>query len=152
MNVQSLASLWYPPCPMQGVIKRRDPRGWRGLGQFLHIIPVLCDPYSPLLIQLKDDTLNFSSTEKQLGHPGFADLRLGLATGPALYVAEEFPELEGIIGWRFGVDGDVEWALALISSSRGVERTHELVRVPAEKAREVLALLPMSEARDPLEV
>ena len=42
-------------------------------------------------------------------------------------------------------------ALTLISSSRGVERTRELARVHAEKAREVLALLPRSEARDALE-
>jgi hexaprenyl-diphosphate synthase len=42
-------------------------------------------------------------------------------------------------------------ALTLISSSRGVERTRELAYVHAEKAREVLALLPRSEARDALE-
>ncbi|KAG1738681.1 isoprenoid synthase domain-containing protein [Suillus paluster] len=104
-----------------------------------------------IAFQLIDDTLDFSSSTAQLGKPGFADLRLGLATGPALYAAEEFPELEGMIGRRFGGDGDVERALTLISSSRGVERTRELARIHAEKAREVLALLPRSEARDALE-
>ncbi|KAG1720582.1 terpenoid synthase [Suillus lakei] len=104
-----------------------------------------------IAFQLIDDTLDFSSSTAQLGKPGFADLRLGLATGPALYAAEEFPELEAMIGRRFGSDGDVERALTLISSSRGVERTRELACVHAEKAREVLALLPRSEARDALE-
>jgi hexaprenyl-diphosphate synthase len=61
-----------------------------------------------LLAQLIDDTLDFSSSTAQLGKPGFADLRLGLATGPALYAAEEFPELEAMIERRFGRDGDVE--------------------------------------------
>jgi hexaprenyl-diphosphate synthase len=104
-----------------------------------------------IAFQLIDDTLDFSSSTAQLGKPGFADLRLGLATGPALYAAEEFPELEAMIERRFGRDGDVETALTLISSSRGVERTRELARVHAEKAREVLSLLPRSEARDALE-
>ncbi|OJA12380.1 hypothetical protein AZE42_07543 [Rhizopogon vesiculosus] len=104
-----------------------------------------------IAFQLIDDTLDFSSSTAQLGKPGFADLRLGLATGPALYAAEEYPELEGMIGRRFSGEGDVERALTLISASRGVERTRELARVHAEKAREVLALLPRSEARDALE-
>lgn len=104
-----------------------------------------------IAFQLIDDTLDFSSSTAQLGKPGFADLRLGLATGPALYAAEEFPELEAMIERRFSRDGDVETALTLISSSRGVERTRELARLHAEKAREVLALLPRSEARDALE-
>jgi hexaprenyl-diphosphate synthase len=58
--------------------------------------------------QLIDDTLDFSSSTAQLGKPGFADLRLGLATGPALYAAEEYPELEGMIVRRFSGEGDVE--------------------------------------------
>ncbi|KAG1773540.1 terpenoid synthase [Suillus occidentalis] len=104
-----------------------------------------------IAFQLIDDTLDFSSSTAQLGKPGFADLRLGLATGPALYAAEEFPELEAMIERRFGRDGDVETALTLISSSRGVKRTRELARVHAEKAREALMFLPRSEARDALE-
>ncbi|KAG0703696.1 isoprenoid synthase domain-containing protein [Suillus ampliporus] len=104
-----------------------------------------------IAFQLIDDTLDFSSSTAQLGKPGFADIQLGLATRPALYAAEEFLELEGMIGRRFGGDGDVERALTLISSSRGVERTRELAWVHAEKARDVLALLPRSEARDALE-
>ncbi|KAG1786114.1 isoprenoid synthase domain-containing protein [Suillus variegatus] len=91
-----------------------------------------------IAFQLIDDTLDFSSSTAQLGKPSFADLRLG-ATGPALYAAEEFPELEDMIERRFGKDGDVQ------------RRARELARVHAEKVREVLTLLPRSEARDALE-
>lgn len=73
----------------------------------LYTVPVH-DPHSPPPAQLIDDTLDFSSSTAQLGKPGFADLRLGLATGPALYAAEEYPELEGMIGRRFSGEGDVE--------------------------------------------
>ena len=58
--------------------------------------------------QLVDDILDFSSSTA-LGKPGSgADLRLGLATGPVLYAAEEYPELEPLIAREFKDDGDVE--------------------------------------------
>lgn len=40
----------------------------------------------------------------------------------------------------------------LVRRSSGVERTRDLARTYAEKAREVLELLPASEARSALEV
>ena len=52
--------------------------------------------YEPTRSQLVDDIL------------GKPDLRLGLATGPILYAAEEYPELEPLIARRFKHDGDVE--------------------------------------------
>lgn len=59
-------------------------------------------------VQLVDDVLDFSSSAA-LGKPGSgADLRLGLATGPVLYAAEEYPELEPLIARGFKHDGDVE--------------------------------------------
>ena len=58
--------------------------------------------------QLVDDILDFSSSAA-LGKPGSgADLRLGIATGPVLYAAEEYPELEPLIARGFKHDGDVE--------------------------------------------
>ena len=58
--------------------------------------------------QLVDDILDFSSST-DLGKPGSgADLRLGIATGPVLYAAEEYPELEPLIAREFKHDGDVE--------------------------------------------
>lgn len=43
-----------------------------------------------------------------MGKPGGADLQLGLATGPALYAWEEFPEMGPLISRKFKEDGDVE--------------------------------------------
>ncbi|KIJ22201.1 hypothetical protein PAXINDRAFT_31651, partial [Paxillus involutus ATCC 200175] len=57
-----------------------------------------------IAFQLVDDILDFSSSTA-LGKPGSgADLRLGLATGPVLYAAEEYPELEPLIARRFKED------------------------------------------------
>ncbi|KAG6336235.1 hypothetical protein ID866_2854 [Astraeus odoratus] len=105
-----------------------------------------------IAFQLVDDILDFSASSSALGKPGSgADLRLGLATGPALFAAEEYPELEPMIARAFKGEGDVERALTLIHASSGVARTRELATAHAEKAREVLQLLPHSDARDALE-
>ncbi|KAG6380750.1 isoprenoid synthase domain-containing protein [Boletus reticuloceps] len=61
-----------------------------------------------IAFQLVDDILDFSSSTA-LGKPGSGtDLRLGIATGPVLYAAEEYPELEPLIARGFKHDGDVE--------------------------------------------
>ncbi|KIM70106.1 hypothetical protein SCLCIDRAFT_102340 [Scleroderma citrinum Foug A] len=105
-----------------------------------------------IAFQLVDDILDFSASSSALGKPGSGtDLRLGLATGPALYAAEEYPELEPMILRAFKGEGDVERALTLIHASSGVARTRELANAHAEKAREVLQMLPQSDARDALE-
>lgn len=67
----------------------------------------MCDVLTAL--QLVDDILDFSASSSALGKPGSGtDLRLGLATGPALYAAEEYPELEPMILRAFKGEGDVE--------------------------------------------
>ncbi|KAL4067320.1 isoprenoid synthase domain-containing protein [Scleroderma yunnanense] len=105
-----------------------------------------------IAFQLVDDILDFSASSSALGKPGSGtDLRLGLATGPVLYAAEEYPELEPMISRAFKGEGDVERALTLIHASSGVARTRELATAHAEKAREVLQMLPQSDARDALE-
>ncbi|KAI9570145.1 hypothetical protein HD554DRAFT_2084070 [Boletus coccyginus] len=65
--------------------------------------------YEPTHSQLVDDILDLLSSTT-LGKPGSGtDLRLGLATSPVLYPAEEYPELEPLIAREFKHDGDVEW-------------------------------------------
>ncbi|KAF7337610.1 hypothetical protein MSAN_02234300 [Mycena sanguinolenta] len=61
-----------------------------------------------LAFQLVDDVLDYESGEATLGKPGGADLQLGLATGPALYAWEEFPEMGPLIMRKFEGEGDVE--------------------------------------------
>lgn len=55
-----------------------------------------------------DDILDYEAGEATLGKPGGADLKLGLATGPALYAWEEHPEMGPLIARKFGQEGDVE--------------------------------------------
>lgn len=77
----------------------------------------LADPCHAL--QLVDDMLDFTASAAQLGKPGGgADLKLGLATAPALYAWEEFPELGDMIERKFAGEGDVEQVRADCLSSR----------------------------------
>ena len=121
--------------------------------------------------QLVDDILDYEAADGTLGKPGGADLHLGLATGPALFAWEEHPQLGPLIERKFKGPGDVEMvcdrytrssamsyascilqARDLVRRSSGVERTRDLARTHADKAREVLSLLPDSEAKSALEV
>jgi len=105
-----------------------------------------------IAFQLVDDILDYESGEAALGKPGGADLRLGLATGPALYAWEEHAEMGPLIERKFEQEGDVELARNLVRRSSGVERTRDLARAHADKAREVLDMLPDSDARSALHV
>ncbi|CCM03760.1 uncharacterized protein FIBRA_05906 [Fibroporia radiculosa] len=104
-----------------------------------------------IAFQLVDDILDYESGEAALGKPGGADLQLGLATGPALFAWEEHPEMGPLIKRKFQQEGDVELARDLVRRSSGVERTRDLARNHADKAREVLVLLPDSDAKGALE-
>ncbi|KAI0067999.1 terpenoid synthase [Artomyces pyxidatus] len=105
-----------------------------------------------IAFQLVDDILDYEAGEATLGKPGGADLRLGLATGPALYAWEEHPEMGQLIARKFENAGDVELARDLVRRSSGVERTRELAIAHASKARELLEHLPDSDAKTALEV
>ncbi|KLO20185.1 terpenoid synthase [Schizopora paradoxa] len=105
-----------------------------------------------IAFQLVDDILDYEAGEGTLGKPGGADLHLGLATGPALFAWEEHPSMGPLIERKFERSGDVELARDLVRRSSGVERTRDLARAHADKAREVLQLLPVSDARRALEV
>ncbi|KAI1794024.1 terpenoid synthase [Ganoderma leucocontextum] len=104
-----------------------------------------------IAFQLVDDILDYEAGDATLGKPGGADLQLGLATGPALFAWEEHPQMGPLIKRKFEKPGDVELARDLVRRSSGVERTRELARAHADKAREVLAVLPDSEAKGALE-
>ncbi|KAF8801163.1 terpenoid synthase [Phlegmacium glaucopus] len=105
-----------------------------------------------MAFQLIDDVLDYESASAALGKPGGADLGLGLATGPALYAWEEYPEMGILIQRMFKEPGDVEKARDLVLRSSGVQRTRMLAQEHADKAKQVLQDLPESEARIALEV
>ncbi|GAA5869955.1 hypothetical protein JCM16303_001850 [Sporobolomyces ruberrimus] len=105
-----------------------------------------------IAFQLIDDMLDFTASAAELGKPGGgADLKLGLATAPALYAWEEFPELGEMIERKFANEDDVERAKQLILRSSGATRTYALAEEHSRMAIEALYELPESEARDGLE-
>lgn len=61
-----------------------------------------------LAFQLVDDMLDFTTSADEFGKPVNADLKLGLATAPVLYAAEQFEELYPLIERNFDGEGDVE--------------------------------------------
>ncbi|GAA5983804.1 hypothetical protein JCM11641_005197 [Rhodosporidiobolus odoratus] len=105
-----------------------------------------------IAFQLIDDMLDFTASAAELGKPGGgADLKLGLATAPALYAWKEFPQLGKMIERKFANEGDVEEAKSLILRSSGAARTYALAEEHSAAAIAALGSLPESEARDALE-
>lgn len=52
--------------------------------------------------------MDYEAGESTLGKPGGADLKLGLATGPALFAWEEHEAMGPLIRRKFEQEGDVE--------------------------------------------
>ncbi|WVR07985.1 hypothetical protein IAU60_005028 [Kwoniella sp. DSM 27419] len=104
-----------------------------------------------IAFQLIDDALDFLPPDPSLGKPSLgADLRLGLATAPALFAWEKHAQLGPLILRKFTEPGDVELARALVADSDGLQRTVELARQFAAEARALVEKLPESKARDAL--
>lgn len=105
-----------------------------------------------IAFQLVDDLLDFTATAADFGKPSQgADLKLGLATAPALYAWEEFPEMGAMILRKFDQEGDVERARDLVRKSSGPAQTAALAEAHAQLAFDALKGLPESEAREALE-
>jgi geranylgeranyl pyrophosphate synthase len=72
--------------------------------------------------QVIDDVLDYVSSSEEMGKPTSADLKLGLATAPVLFAAEEYPELNRLIARRFSAPGDVERVCAKTELERPSQR------------------------------
>ena len=79
---------------------------------------VYCVNHTRGNLQLVDDLLDFTSCEAMMGKPTTADLRLGLATAPVLFAAQEYPDLNPLIMRRFRKPGDVELARKCVEKVR----------------------------------
>lgn len=98
-----------------------------------------------IAFQLVDDMLDFVSTSAVMGKPTANDLKLGLATAPVLFAAEEYPEIYSLISRRFSQEGDVQKAYDLVVSSRGLEKTRSLAKNHAQQAKDMAAKFPNGE-------
>lgn len=103
-----------------------------------------------LCFQIVDDMLDYTVSEKNLGKPAGADLKLGLATAPVLFAWEKYPELGNMIRRQFNEPGDVEMAREYVEKAGGLERTRELAEQYATAAINDLQILPDSDARSAL--
>lgn len=105
-----------------------------------------------LCFQIVDDMLDYTSSDKAIGKPSQADLKLGLATAPILYAWKEEPALGELIGRKFSQPGDVEIARRAVDKYNGVEKTREMATMYCHEALKNLRCLPDSEARSALEL
>jgi geranylgeranyl pyrophosphate synthase len=97
-----------------------------------------------------DDILDFEGSVSSLGKPALADLKAGLATAPVLLAADEFPRLQTLIDRKFSEFGDVDEAVKLVNSSKGLKRAKDLAVAQADLAINTVLALSPSPARDAL--
>jgi len=103
-----------------------------------------------LAFQLIDDMLDFVGTKDEVGKPVGQDMKLGIATAPALYAVLEFPELRKLIERNFSNEGDVEKAYDLVNKSSGIEKTKKLAQEHIQKAVAAISVLAESKAKQGL--
>ena len=99
-----------------------------------------------IAFQLIDDVLDFTSHSDMLGKPGYgADLRLGLATAPVLFAADQFPALNAMIMRRFSQEGDARRAFEFVMKSNGIKETRFLAGKYCQNANAILDKLTSSD-------
>ncbi|KAJ3088651.1 coq1 putative hexaprenyl diphosphate synthase [Physocladia obscura] len=104
-----------------------------------------------LAFQIVDDMLDFTVTADEMGKPVNADVKLGIATAPVLYAAQEFAELDFAIERGFKEPGDDALAIKLVHASNGIERTRQLAAAFCAEAIEAIdTVLPNSDSKTAL--
>lgn len=105
-----------------------------------------------LCFQLIDDILDYTQTSEQLGKPGMADLKLGLATAPILFAWKANPKIGDLISRKFKEEGDIEKAISEVHKHDGLRLTREMAQDYCNKALANLReVLPESDSRSALE-
>ncbi|KAL5972262.1 Decaprenyl-diphosphate synthase subunit 1, partial [Taenia solium] len=102
-----------------------------------------------MAFQLLDDVLDFVGQEDKLGKPaGGSDLQLGLATGPVLFAAQQFPELEKMLQQGLRTPEEQKRALELVHESNGIGQTRMLAEFHFQEAQRQLGHFKASDARE----
>lgn len=104
-----------------------------------------------MAFQLIDDVLDYSSCEADLGKPSQgSDLLAGIATGPVLFAAQRYPELNTMLLRQFSQKGDKERAFELVHLSDGIKQTRMLAEFHFQAAERYLSRLKDSPSRKAL--
>ncbi|KJH48606.1 polyprenyl synthetase [Dictyocaulus viviparus] len=107
-----------------------------------------------IAFQLVDDLLDFISSADIVGKPVSADLKLvyfrimhlkGIATGPVILAAQQYPELNILMARKFAERGDLDRARNIVLNSDGIARTRNLARQHSQDAARLAAMLPNGE-------
>jgi all-trans-nonaprenyl-diphosphate synthase len=94
-----------------------------------------------LAFQIIDDILDITGTHEIMGKLPGSDLKNGNLTSPLLFSLEECPQLYRLIEREFEQEGDIENAIRLIKSTRGVEKAKDLATEHAQAAIQSLKTL-----------
>jgi len=103
-----------------------------------------------LAFHFYDYVLDYLGTAEALGKPVGNDLKQGVVTAPALYAAEEIPELDRLLNGRLKNEEDIERAIKLIQSSNGIQKAKELAEHHVNLAISALDVLHDSEEKQAL--
>ncbi|USG63513.1 polyprenyl synthetase family protein [Brevibacillus ruminantium] len=102
--------------------------------------------------QIRDDILDFTGTEKQLGKPAGSDLLQGNVTLPTLYTAHYGKARDQFQKWiREGMFWDhVDEAIQLVRKDEGIAFSQQLAERYIGRARDIIADLPNNSTKKSL--
>ena len=109
-----------------------------------------------LCFQLKDDLLDFTGSDNELGKPALADLREGKLTAPILLMLPKLnePETQAILSVLQDRDFNQvseEEVLSWLDQNGAIEAAERMAREHARRAQEAVSVLPAGAARDALQ-
>ncbi len=102
-----------------------------------------------MIYQLRDDIMDMTATEGQLGKPAGQDLQEGIYNLPALFALadpEQGPTLKALLGKSLN-DAEREQARQLVVSTAGIKKTIEAAEQFLEEAEIALSKIPDEKLR-----
>lgn len=109
-----------------------------------------------ICFQLIDDLLDFTSSTEVLGKPALSDLKEGKLTLPLLLALPACDEaerkvVERVVTQKQLSDFDADTILRIVHTHNTIDRTREIAREYADRARAAISRFPASTSRDALE-
>jgi heptaprenyl diphosphate synthase len=135
------ASLMSSSCRMGAMTAKLAPAVTEALAEFGQCFG--------MVYQLRDDILDLTATQNQLGKPAGQDLAEGIYNLPTLYALNDRgvgDELRELLGAPL-VDDDRERARKLVVATDGVDRTIVAAQQFLDQAHEALAVVPSAGLR-----